>query len=90
MTYKPMGDWKVRHWIWAAVVFGMFAVALMWFLWDPFAGKTRVTAPHETTAPSSEWTTAPDGPKVEVDLPETPVTRSPDDGESVAAANTSR
>jgi hypothetical protein len=79
MPYQSIGNWKVRHWIWIAVVFGMFAVALMWFLWDPFAGKARLDKPQEAASPSAQWTTAPDGPQVKVDLPDTPVSSTADD-----------
>jgi len=81
MTYESATKARVIKWLWAAVVFGAFAIALMWFIWDPFAGKTRVS-PEDQTVPSAEWTTAPESEHVEVDLPDTPMTNVPEDGSS--------
>lgn len=85
MTYKPIATSRAKRWLWAALVFGMFAVALMWFLWDPIPGKTRAPE-QQQPAPSTEWTTAPEGEHVEVDLPDTPVRVVPNTGESTAVA----
>ena len=55
-------------WLWLAVLAILFVVLIGWFL-DPlgYAGKAE---PGHSSVQSQEWTVAPDGPAVPVNLPE--------------------
>jgi len=78
MTYEPIGKSKVINWFWVTMVLAAFAVALMWFIWDPSAGRDR-DVPQGEAAASTEWTTAPEGEQVDVTLPDTPMRNVPQD-----------
>lgn len=64
----------------AAVKWGLPIVAIaiivllaIWLL----KPQAETTEPRAQSTPSTEWTTAPEGPAVEVNLPETPMRNAP-------------
>ena len=72
MTKFPSSASK---WLWPLVVALLTALLVIWFF-SPL-GDVPVSEPAPERTPSSEWTTAPEGPAVEVKLPVTPVRRAP-------------
>ncbi|MFZ5665720.1 MAG: hypothetical protein ACOY7L_10910 [Pseudomonadota bacterium] len=54
-------------WLWVALLTAMFMLVVAWFT-DPL-GYVEGTKPARNTA-STEWTVAPDGPAVPVNLPQ--------------------
>jgi len=65
---------KRGSWFWIVVIGVLFAILVYWF-YDP-VGEVPVAQAPETTLPSDEFTTAPEG-GVPVQLPETPMTTTP-------------
>lgn len=62
------------NWFWIIVIGVLFAILAYWF-YDPI-GEVAVPEEPETTLPSDEFKTAPEG-GVPVRLPETPMTSKP-------------
>ncbi|MGE0773755.1 MAG: hypothetical protein AB7G25_02080 [Sphingomonadaceae bacterium] len=56
-------------WFWILTLLALFILAIAWFA-NPL-GKVEQAPPPETAAQSTEWAPAPDGPAVDVKLPET-------------------
>jgi len=63
-------------WLWIFAVFAILVIIGLFY----FAPFHTVTPEEESTptAPSTEWTEAPTGPAVPVDLPKTPMTNVPE------------
>lgn len=72
--------WKM----WLVIVTALvLLVAIVLLFYAPLRGPVPDEAP---ATPSTEWTTAPEGPAVPVDLPETPMRNAP--RETPAASET--
>ena len=61
-------------WFWILTLLGLFILAIVWFS-NPL-GKVEDAPAPKTAAQSTEWAPAPEGPAVDVKLPETP-TKNP-------------
>lgn len=64
-------------WLW--LVLGIAIIAAGSFAYD-WMQRPREEIPAARSSPSTEWTTAPQGSRVPVDLPETEVTATSGDG----------
>ena len=62
------------NWFWPIVIALLGALAVIW-LFAPIADSSTESAVKQT--PSPEWTTAPEGPAVPVDLPDAPMRQVP-------------
>lgn len=63
-------------WLWLALL-ALFVVLAMAWAADPLGWADEVQPAQRPVAQSSEWTTAPEGPRVPVDLPDVPVKAVP-------------
>ncbi len=73
MTDDDPRRYVVRMWLWIAAVLALLVLIAL-FYFAPF----RTIEPGPAPSPqSSEWTTAPEGAAVKVELPKTPVTSVP-------------
>lgn len=59
------------RWFWILTLLALFILVIVWFS-DPL-GKVEHAPPPETADQSIEWAPAPEGPAVDMNLPETPM-----------------
>lgn len=74
MTKPTPSSRSSSKWFWILTLLALlalFILAVVWFA-KPL-GKVEQTPPPETAAQSTEWAPAPNGPAVDVKLPETPM-----------------
>ena len=71
---KQTANNAVRYWLWPIVIALLGALLVIW-LFAPSDDPSQESRTNR--APNSEWTTAPEGPAVQVDLPEAPIRRVP-------------
>jgi len=73
MTDQNVSRYGWKMWlVIAAALAALLAIVLLFYA--PLRGPTPDEAP---ASPSTEWTTAPEGPAVQVDLPDTPMRNVP-------------
>ena len=71
MTKPTPSSRSSSKWFWILALLALFILTIVWFA-NPL-GKVEQAPPPETAAQSTEWAPAPDGPAVDVRLPETPM-----------------
>jgi hypothetical protein len=82
---KPTSSTKSSSkWFWILTLFALLVLVVVWFA-DPL-GKVEDAPTQPPAAQSTEWAPAPEGPAVEVKLPETPV-RNPVAGQTESSDN---
>jgi hypothetical protein len=75
------------RWLWPIVIALLVAALVIWFFIR--VADVSPPAPQPERTPSSEWTTAPKGSAVKVDLPDTPMTIVPDEDTSPTPSESS-
>jgi hypothetical protein len=63
-------------WFWIIIILLLLVVLIVW-LWKPSGDMSDIVAAPEPTVQATDWTVEPDGPKVPVTLPTTPMTNVP-------------
>lgn len=71
MEKPPSSPKASSKWFWILILLALFIVVVVWFA-NPL-GKVEQPPPAQTVKQSTEWAPEPEGPAVEVNLPETPL-----------------
>lgn len=71
----PKSSRSPSRWFWILTLIAMLVVVIVWFM-NPLGEVERAPTVKET-GQSTEWAPAPEGPAVDVTLPQTPMTNVP-------------
>lgn len=80
-TSSPKASSKL---FWILTLLALLILTIVWFA-NPL-GKVEQAPPPQAAAQSTEWAPAPEGPAVEVNLPETPM-KNPVASQTESAGN---